>query len=79
MEDDGEVIEDVPRQKRRIILSTQLMQQLFPPPPATILSTDATLSYESVAFYAARKALGTACNLVSSGTSCNDSHGGSNS
>lgn len=78
VEDDGEVIEDVPRPKRRIIITTQLMQQLFPAPPATILSTDATLNYESVAFNAARLALGDACNLVSSGrSSSSDSHGGS--
>ncbi|KAK9080407.1 hypothetical protein SSX86_000165 [Deinandra increscens subsp. villosa] len=62
---DGELIEDVPRPKRRIILSTLLMQQLFPPPPSTLFSTDATLNYESFAFYAARLALGDACNLVS--------------
>ncbi|KAI7729059.1 hypothetical protein M8C21_004326 [Ambrosia artemisiifolia] len=65
VDDDGELIEDVPRPKRRIILSTQLMQQLFPPPPSSLLSTDATLNYESFAFYAARLALGDACNLVS--------------
>ncbi|XP_076905139.1 uncharacterized protein LOC143560807 [Bidens hawaiensis] len=63
--DDGIIIEDVPRTKRRIILSTQLMQQLFPPPPFTLLSTDAASNYESVAFYASRLALGDACNLVS--------------
>ncbi|KAI3686542.1 hypothetical protein L1987_80221 [Smallanthus sonchifolius] len=63
--DDGELNEDVPKPKRRIILSTQLMQQLFPPPPTTLLLTDATSNYENMAFYAARLALGDACNLVS--------------
>ncbi|KAK1435849.1 hypothetical protein QVD17_01620 [Tagetes erecta] len=62
---DGYLIENVPRPKRRIILATQLMQQLFPPPPHTIISSEATSNYESVAFYAARLALGDACNLVS--------------
>nr|GEV40307.1 histone deacetylase 9-like [Tanacetum cinerariifolium] len=71
VEDDGELIEDVPRANRRIILSTQLMQQVLPSPPTTVLSRDSTLSYESVTFYAARLALGNACNLVSS-------HSGSN-
>lgn len=71
VEDDGELIEDVPRPKRRIILSTQLMQQLLPPPPARILSTDATSNYETVAFYASRLALGDACNLVSISGSSN--------
>ncbi|KAK1407347.1 hypothetical protein QVD17_38961 [Tagetes erecta] len=65
VEDDGELIGDVPRPKRRIILSTQLMQQLFPPPPSTLLSTDAISNYESVVFCASRLALGDACNLVS--------------
>ncbi|XP_024976161.1 uncharacterized protein LOC112514072 isoform X1 [Cynara cardunculus var. scolymus] len=83
VEDDGEVIEDahpMPRPKRRIILTTQLMQQLFPAPPATVLSTDSTSSYGSVAFHAARLALGDACNLVSSVRSHSSiSHSGSNS
>lgn len=65
MEDDGELIEDASRPKRRIILATQLMQQLFPPPPPVLLSTEAILNYETVAFYAARLAHGDACNLVS--------------
>ncbi|KAI7741205.1 hypothetical protein M8C21_026494, partial [Ambrosia artemisiifolia] len=65
VEDDGQLIEDIPRPKRRIILATQLMQQLFPPPPPVFLSTKATSNYESVAFYASRLALGDACNLVS--------------
>lgn len=65
MDGDGEVIEDIPRPKRRIIVATQLMQQLFPPPAVTLLSTDATSSYESVAFYVSRLALGDTCNLVS--------------
>ncbi|KAL8256371.1 hypothetical protein R6Q59_031438 [Mikania micrantha] len=65
VEDDGELIEDVPKPKRRIILATHIMQQLFPPPP-TFLSTEATSNYESVVFYAARLALGDVCNLVSS-------------
>ncbi|XP_076938642.1 uncharacterized protein LOC143606917 isoform X1 [Bidens hawaiensis] len=65
VEDDGELIEDASRPKRRIILATQLMQQLFPPPPPVLLSTEAILNYETVAFYAARLAHGDACNLVS--------------
>ncbi|GJW43511.1 hypothetical protein Tco_0072310 [Tanacetum coccineum] len=65
VEDDGELIEDVPRAKRRIILSTHLMQQVFPSPPTTVLSRDATSSYKSVTFYVVRLTLGDACNLVS--------------
>ncbi|KAL8198135.1 hypothetical protein R6Q57_030045 [Mikania cordata] len=64
VEDDGELIRDVPKPKRRIILATHIMQRLFPPPP-TFLSTEATSNYESVIFYASRLALGDVCNLVS--------------
>ncbi|GKA13998.1 hypothetical protein Tco_0693644 [Tanacetum coccineum] len=60
VEDDGELVEDVPRAKRRIILSIHLMQQMFPSPPTTVLSRDATSSYKSVTFYIARLALGDA-------------------
>lgn len=82
VEDDGEVIEEITprmRPKKRLILTTQLMQQLLRPPPATILSADATANYESVSYFVARLALGDACSLVSSVRSFSDvPHGGSN-
>lgn len=53
------------RFKRRLVLATQLVQQLFMPPPAAILSADATSNYDSVAYFAAKLALGDACNLAS--------------
>lgn len=53
------------RFKRRLVLSTQLMQQLLRPAPVAILSADATSNYDSVAYFAARLALGDACNLAS--------------
>jgi len=53
------------RCRRRLVLTTQLMQQLFRPPPAAILSADATSNYDSVACVAAKLALGDACNLAS--------------
>ncbi|KAI3463905.1 hypothetical protein Pfo_020568 [Paulownia fortunei] len=68
VEDDAELIEDGPpllRSKRRLILTTQLMQQLFRPPPATILSADASSKYESVTYAVSRAALGHACSAVS--------------
>lgn len=51
--------------KRRLILTTQLMQQLLRPPAAAILSTDANLEYESVVYSISRLALGDACSVVS--------------
>ncbi|XP_058184769.1 uncharacterized protein LOC131302252 isoform X2 [Rhododendron vialii] len=53
------------RFKRRLVLTTQLVQQLFMPAPAAILSADATSNYDSVAYFAAKLALGDACNLAS--------------
>lgn len=62
MIDDGLMI----KLKRRLNLTTQLVQQLLRPPPFTTLSSDASLHYESVAYLVARFALGDACNIVSS-------------
>ncbi|KAL3637928.1 hypothetical protein CASFOL_018376 [Castilleja foliolosa] len=69
VEDDAELTEGgspVRRSKRRLILSTQLMQQLLRPAPEAILSADASKSYESVAYTVSRIALGDACNTLSS-------------
>uniref|UniRef100_A0A5B7A441 Uncharacterized protein n=1 Tax=Davidia involucrata TaxID=16924 RepID=A0A5B7A441_DAVIN len=68
IEDEAEMIEDRPpmlKPKRRIILTTQLMQQLLRPPPAAVLSADASLNYESVAYFVGRLALRDACSLIS--------------
>ncbi|KAL0416033.1 UNVERIFIED_CONTAM: hypothetical protein Slati_3435200 [Sesamum latifolium] len=68
VEHDAELIEDGPpmlRSKRRLTLTTHLMQQLLPPSPAAILSVDATTSYEIVAYAVSRIALGDACGTVS--------------
>lgn len=67
-ENEGEIIEDslpMYRPRKRIILTTQLMQQLFQPPPVAILLGDATSNYDIVAYFAARLALGSACNVTS--------------
>ncbi|KAJ4975051.1 hypothetical protein NE237_008225 [Protea cynaroides] len=69
VEDDAEVIEDVQplvRPRRRLILTTQLMQQLFRPVPASILSAEATSNYQSIIYFVAKLALGDACSLISS-------------
>ncbi|GAV85279.1 hypothetical protein CFOL_v3_28717 [Cephalotus follicularis] len=67
-EDEAELIEDgspLFRSKRRLILTTQLMQQLLRPPPSVILTADASTEYESVAYFTARSVLGDACSTVS--------------
>ncbi|KAF8378805.1 hypothetical protein HHK36_030154 [Tetracentron sinense] len=69
VDDEDKMIEDgqlMLRQKRRLILITQLMQQLLRPAPAAILSVDATSGYESVTYFVAKLALGDACSLISS-------------
>ncbi|XP_009789458.1 uncharacterized protein LOC107790329 isoform X1 [Nicotiana tabacum] len=63
-----ESVDDGPprlKARRRLILTAQLMQQLFYPPPAAILSADAKSEYESVAYSISRLALGDACSMVS--------------
>ncbi|CAH9092724.1 unnamed protein product [Cuscuta europaea] len=52
------------RARRRLILSTQLMQQLFQPPPRTILFSNSYAEYEAVAYMASRLVLGDACGVV---------------
>ncbi|CAI9787230.1 unnamed protein product [Fraxinus pennsylvanica] len=66
--EDVDLIEDglqVLRSKRRLILTTQLMQQLICPPQAAILCADTSSDYESVTYSVSRIALGEACSAVS--------------
>lgn len=68
VEVEAEIIEDgqqLLRPKRRLIWTTQLMQQLFLPPPAAILFADANSNYETMAFFISRRVLGDACSLIS--------------
>ncbi|KAJ6868677.1 hypothetical protein NC651_033683 [Populus alba x Populus x berolinensis] len=63
VEDEVEMVEDglpILRSKRRLILTTQLMQMLLRPPMASILSADAVLHYENAAYFVARSTLGDA-------------------
>lgn len=53
------------RPKKRLVLTTQLMQLVFMPAPAAFLRAKATLDYDSVAYYSAKLALGDAFNLNS--------------
>lgn len=53
------------KSKRRLVLTTQLMQQLLNPPPAAVLSADAKSHHESVIYSVARLVLGDACSSVS--------------
>ncbi|XP_077216945.1 uncharacterized protein LOC143851407 isoform X2 [Tasmannia lanceolata] len=67
VECESEVIDDgppIPRSQRRLILTTQLMQQLFCSIPATILSAEATSEYEIVAYFTAKLALRDACSRL---------------
>ncbi|XP_022884149.1 uncharacterized protein LOC111400915 [Olea europaea var. sylvestris] len=54
------------RAKRRLIFTTQLMQQVFQPAPKVILSADASSNYDFMAYFAARLTLGDACSLATS-------------
>ncbi|KAJ1438887.1 hypothetical protein SESBI_02658 [Sesbania bispinosa] len=67
VEDDAELVEDLPimKSKRRLVLTTQLMQQLLNPPPAAVLSADLKLHHDSVVYSVARLVLGDACRSVS--------------
>lgn len=59
-----EDLSPVARSKRRLVLTTQLMQQIFCPPPASILSLDVSKEFETVAYFTARSALADACSLT---------------
>ncbi|CAK9186013.1 unnamed protein product [Ilex paraguariensis] len=77
VEDEAEIIEHIEsmlRPKKRLIMTTQLMQQLFRPAPAVILSADATSNYGNMAYYAARLGLGDACTLTSDSQKASDTY-----
>ncbi|KAJ6844786.1 uncharacterized protein M6B38_293880 [Iris pallida] len=66
--DEFEMIEDVfpiSRTRRRLILTSQLMQQILPSVPAAFLAADVTTSCESVTYFCAKLSLRDACSLVS--------------
>ncbi|KAI4374525.1 hypothetical protein MLD38_012508 [Melastoma candidum] len=51
--------------RRRLLLSTQLMQLLLRPSPAAFLRGDAVVNVENVVYCVTRKTLGDACNWIS--------------
>lgn len=63
--DNNEDLLPMIRPKRRLLLTTQLMQQVFRPPSAAVLSLDASSNYEVIMYSLARSVLGDACNLIS--------------
>jgi len=67
VEDEADANEDVlriNRPKRRLILTTQLMQQVFRSPSPAALSLIASSNYETIVYSLARLTLGDACGLV---------------
>lgn len=66
--DDGEshdgATSSVSRAKRRLRLTTQLMQQLIPPIPFALMHGNRTVDNECATYYLTRHALGDACRLV---------------
>ncbi|WCJ25597.1 dentin sialophosphoprotein-related [Euphorbia peplus] len=69
VEDEIALIEDVQpirRSKRRLVLTTQLVQQLFHPAPASILSADATANYGIISYFISRLSLGDTCSFAHS-------------
>ncbi|XP_020103972.1 uncharacterized protein LOC109720999 isoform X2 [Ananas comosus] len=68
VEDDAEMLEDGPsvaQPRKRLILTTQLTQQLIPAAPASVLKAQASSAYEGVTYNVAKVALGDACNRLS--------------
>ncbi|KAL3525857.1 hypothetical protein ACH5RR_014229 [Cinchona calisaya] len=68
VEDEAEMMEDIlpiSQPKKRLVLTTQLTQQVFRPVPAVILSADACSNSESIVYFVARLALGDACSMTS--------------
>ncbi|KAK8710760.1 hypothetical protein V6N13_146072 [Hibiscus sabdariffa] len=68
VDNEPEIIEDwwppVLRSKRRLVSTTQLMQQLLRAPPRVVLSADGSKKYESLAYFVSRSVLGDACSTA---------------
>ncbi|KAL5723129.1 hypothetical protein ACHQM5_006561 [Ranunculus cassubicifolius] len=75
VEDESEFGDDglsLVRSRKRLVYTTQLMQQILRAPAAEILSTKASSDYETVTYSVAKVALGEACGLIAN--SAVDSH-----
>ncbi|XP_038891180.1 uncharacterized protein LOC120080554 isoform X2 [Benincasa hispida] len=67
MVNEVEMVEDgyvILRSKRRLVMTTQLLQQLVCPAPSSILSADASSFYDSVIYFILRASLGDTCSLI---------------
>ncbi|KAK8687649.1 hypothetical protein V6N13_086452 [Hibiscus sabdariffa] len=68
VDNEPEIIEDwwppVLRSKRRLVSTTQLMQQLLRAPPRVVLSADGSKNYETLAYFVSRSVLGDACSTA---------------
>lgn len=64
-----DLISIVDRKRRRLILTTQLMQMLFRPAPTIFFSENATKYCDIVTCYVAKLTMGDACSIMASGTS----------
>lgn len=67
MVNEVEMVEDgyvMLRSKRRLIMTTQLLQQLVCPAPTFFLSADASSFYDSVIYFILRASLGDTCSLM---------------
>ncbi|GMJ04932.1 hypothetical protein like AT5G07980 [Hibiscus trionum] len=68
VDNEPEIIEHwwppVLRSKRRLVSTTQLMQQLLRAPPRIVLSADASKNYETLAYFISRSVLGDACSTA---------------
>jgi hypothetical protein len=53
------------KSKRRLVFTTQLMQQLLSPPPAAVLAENVKLHHESVVYSVSRFTLGEVCSSIS--------------
>ncbi|KAG8074024.1 hypothetical protein GUJ93_ZPchr0006g40792 [Zizania palustris] len=68
MEDEAESLEGAPvnyLRRKRLSLSTRLIQQVLPAIPATVLRAQAVSAYESVTYNIAMSTLGDACSMAS--------------
>lgn len=80
VEDETDANRDVlriSRPKRRLILTTQLMQQAFRSPSPAVLSLVASSNHEIILYSLARLTVGDACSLVSRSESDSSVHFGS--
>ncbi|XP_056170894.1 uncharacterized protein LOC115692499 isoform X3 [Syzygium oleosum] len=72
VDSEGDMNEDgmpMQRPKRRLSLTTQLMQLILRPPPALFLTADAASQYENVAYFTSRLTLGDTCGIISCSSS----------